>query len=650
VVVSWFTEVMHRSRDRAEQRRESLRVTLASIGDAVITTDTAGRVTFLNPVAESLTGWGQEQAQGQPLDVVFPVRPEQTRTPVEDPVETVVRDGVIAGPGNPTVLLAADGTKRPIDHRAAPIRGETGETVGVVLIFRDVTEQRRAEQALRDSEQRFTRFMDHLPGLAWIKDLHGRYEYANDAAMIAFNIPRAELYGKTDEDVFPPETAALFRENDRRALDSGTGVQVIETLEQGDGVRHHSLVSKFPIAGPDGRAALVGGMAIDITDRLRAEEALKDADRRKDEFLAVLAHELRNPLAPIRNSLHIMKQVGTDAALLGRVREMVERQVQHMTRMVDDLLDVSRITRGKIELRKEAVDLGPVVERTAEAARPLFEDRRQTLTVDLPPEPLRLEADPTRLEQVLANLLNNAAKYTDHGGQVFLSVRREGGGLVLRVRDTGVGIAPDMLAHVFEPFVQADRVLHQSQGGLGIGLTLVRRLVEMHGGSVTAHSEGPAKGSEFVVRLPAVAAESPTPGATAAGAGGEPARAATRRRIVVADDNVDAAESLALLLRLDGHDVRVAHDGAAALAAVEADPPDLVILDIGMPVMNGYDVARRLRQRPGLDRLMLVAMTGWGQAEDRRRSHEAGFDHHLIKPVEPEALRRLLAGMSARPA
>jgi CheY-like chemotaxis protein len=319
-----------------------------------------------------------------------------------------------------------------------------------------------------------------------------------------------------------------------------------------------------------------------------------------------------------------------------------------MTRMVDDLLDVSRITRGKIELRKEVVDLASVVDRTVEATRPLIEDRRHELTVALPPEPVRLEADPTRLEQVLANLLNNAVKYTDHDGHIWLTARQEGGELVLRVRDTGVGIAPDMLARIFEPFVQSDRVLHHSRGGLGIGLTLVRSLVEIHGGTITAHSEGPGQGSEFVVCLPALPGEQKVAGIRAAGEGSEPVRAASQRRILVVDDNVDAAESLAMLLRMEGHDVRVAHDGPAALTTVDADPPDLVFLDIGMPVMNGYDVAQRLRRRPGLENLLLVAMTGWGQEEDRRRSQEAGFDHHLVKPVEPDALHKLLAGMRVR--
>ncbi len=378
-------------------------------------------------------------------------------------------------------------------------------------------------------------------------------------------------------------------------------------------------------------------------ENARLYSEVREADRRKDEFLALLAHELRNPLAPIRNALHIMKQPGADGAVVGRVREMMERQVQHMTRMVDDLLDVSRITRGKIELRKEVVDLASVVSRTVETARPLFEDRRQELTVDLPPEPVRLEADSTRLEQVLANLLNNAAKYTDQGGHIWLSARQESGELVLRVRDTGVGIAADMLARIFEPFMQSDRVLHHSQDGLGIGLTLVRSLVEMHCGIITAHSEGPGKGSEFIVRLPALSPKQPITGEGSAVEDSEPVEAAPQRRILVVDDNVDAAESLAMILRMEGHDVRVAHDGPAALAAVEADPPDLVFLDIGMPVLNGYDVARRLRQRPGLEHLLLVAMTGWGQEEDRRRSHEAGFDYHLVKPADPAALRQLLA-------
>jgi PAS domain S-box-containing protein len=632
--------------------REMLRVTLASIGDAVIATDTQGRVTFLNPVAEALTGWDGEEAQGQPLEAVFPILHEQTRRPVENPVARVIREGVFVGLGNHTVLIARDETQRPIDDSAAPIRGAKGETVGVVLTFRDVTEQRQAETVLR----RQASLLEQTHDAIFVWEFPGPILYWNQAAAQLYGFPPQEAIGKVSHDLL----ATVFPQQNRVAFEAALEQQgefqgeLIHTKKNGERI---TVESRSRLLTEAHGKRLVLETSRDITGRKAAEEeqrrllaALSEADRRKDEFLAMLAHELRNPLAPIRNALHVMKQAGADGAVLERVREMMERQVQHMTRMVDDLLDVSRITRGKIELRKEAVDLASVVERTVEAIRPLIEDRRQELTVDLPPEPVRLEADPTRLEQVLANLLNNAAKYTDHGGHVWLTARQEGGELVLRVKDTGVGMAPAMLPRIFEPFVQADRVLHQSQGGLGIGLTLVRRLVEMHGGNVSAYSEGPGKGSEFVVRLPALSPKQPITGERSAGEGSESVGAAPQHRILVVDDNVDAAESLAMLLRMEGQDVRVAHDGPAALAAVEADPPDLVFLDIGMPVMNGYDVARRLRQRPGLEKLVLVAMTGWGQEEDRRRSQEAGFDHHLVKPVEPDALHRLLARpQEARP-
>lgn len=321
---------------------------------------------------------------------------------------------------------------------------------------------------------------------------------------------------------------------------------------------------------------------------------------------------------------------------------MMERQVQHLSRLVDDLLDVSRITRGKIDLRKEVVNLATLVHRTLEAIRPLLDERQHTLTVSLPPEPIRLEADPTRLEQVLANLLHNAAKYTERGGRIEVQAQHQGNEVLLRVRDTGIGIPTDMLGRIFEPFVQSDRRLEQSQGGLGIGLTLVRSLVAMHGGTVEAHSDGPGRGSEFVVRLPTLSGHEKPGGvrtATAPSAGSIPPQ-----RVLVVDDNPDAAESLALLLRLDGHAVRVAHDGPTALAAVETEPPDVVFLDIGMPVMDGYAVARRIRQQPCLGQVRLVALTGWGQEDDRRRSQEAGFDAHLVKPADPRALQHVLAG------
>jgi PAS domain S-box-containing protein len=379
-------------------------------------------------------------------------------------------------------------------------------------------------------------------------------------------------------------------------------------------------------------------------ENARLYNEVREADRRKDEFLATLAHELRNPLAPIRNGLEVLKSPGADAVTAAAVRAVMERQLQHLVRLVDDLLDVSRVMRGKVELRKARVDLADVVARAVETARPALDARRHDFAVEGPGEPLILDADPVRLAQVIGNLLTNAAKYTDPGGRVRLSVRREGGAAVLRVRDDGIGIPPEILPQVFELFVQADHATTRAQGGLGIGLTLVKSLVEMHGGSVAAHSDGPGKGSEFTVRLPLAAGAVPEAAAGVRNGSAAIPAAGTRaaRRVLVVDDNVDAAESLALVLRLGGHAVRVAHNGPRALELAGAERPEIVFLDIGMPGMDGYEVARRLRAS-GAAGTVLVALTGWGTPEDRRRSAAAGFDHHLVKPVEIDEVQRLLA-------
>jgi two-component system CheB/CheR fusion protein len=382
-------------------------------------------------------------------------------------------------------------------------------------------------------------------------------------------------------------------------------------------------------------------------DRLRSlAEELRGADRRKDEFLAMLAHELRNPLAPIRNALHIIHLRGPERReSIRQAWEIIDRQTEHLSRLVDDLLDVSRITRGKINLQKQPLDVATVVARAVEGSRPLMEARRHTLEVLVPDDVGRVEGDPIRLAQVLWNLLNNAAKYTPEDGRVWLEVEKGQGQIVLRVRDTGVGIPPEALPTVFDLFSQGERTLDRAEGGLGIGLTLVRQLTEMHGGAVEVFSEGPGKGSAFVVRLPLLAENAPAavsgPGAADVGWGGLTAR----HRILVVDDNRDSAESLATLLRLVGNDVRTAHDGPRALEAAAAYHPDLVLLDIGLPGLNGYEVARRLRAEPNHHRAVLVAVTGYGGEEDRRRSLAAGFDHHMVKPIDFDALRALLASI-----
>jgi CheY-like chemotaxis protein/two-component sensor histidine kinase len=370
------------------------------------------------------------------------------------------------------------------------------------------------------------------------------------------------------------------------------------------------------------------------------EHALRDADRRKDEFLATLAHELRNPLAPIRNSLQILKMPRLDPATVREARDMMERQVQSLVRLVDDLLDVARVMRDKIELRREPVEIATIVARAVETVHSLIEVQGHRLDVSVPQESLLVDADPVRLAQVLSNLLTNSAKYTEPNGQIWLSAVREGAEVVLRVRDNGIGIAPDLLPHVFELFVQADHAFTKSQGGLGIGLTLVKNLTQLHGGTVEARSAGLGKGSEFSVHLPLILsnrAESP--------AKHDEVRYETPssgHRLLIVDENKDAAVSLATLLRLQGHDVRVAHDGASALTLASSFLPHMIFLDIGMPDMDGYEVARTMRERPGLENVVLAALTGWGQEEDRRRTAAAGFDHHLVKPPEPAALERLL--------
>jgi len=387
-----------------------------------------------------------------------------------------------------------------------------------------------------------------------------------------------------------------------------------------------------------------------LTDEQQAAEALREASRRKDEFLAMLAHELRNPLAPIRNSLHLLREAGDDLLATATIRAQMERQVDIIVRLVDDLLEVHRITRGQIGLRLETVDLARVLDNAVETCRPAIELGGHELSLCLPSEPLLVEADPLRLAQVFSNLLNNAAKYTDRGGRIAVTAEREADGVRVSMRDTGIGIRPEMLTRVFEMFTQADGARDRAPGGLGIGLSLVRHLVDMHGGRVEAQSDGPGRGSEFIVHLPlataaaAQAAPAALPGGPAA-VHPDPRDGGVPQSVLVVDDNRDAADSLAMLLRFHAASVHVAYSGADALELLARHRPTVALLDIGMPQMSGYELAARIRSRPELQSLVLIALTGWGQDDDRRRSREAGFDHHLVKPVDPRTLQTLLGSL-----
>jgi signal transduction histidine kinase/CheY-like chemotaxis protein len=378
-------------------------------------------------------------------------------------------------------------------------------------------------------------------------------------------------------------------------------------------------------------------VCVDHTDRKLAEIALREADRRKDEFLATLSHELRNPLAPIRTAVEVMRLARDNPALVEQARTTLERQLQHLVRITDDLLDISRITQNKVELRRRRIDLLTVLHSAIEATRPLIDSRDQQLKIDLPQGSLWADADPTRLAQAFSNLLHNASKYTACGGEILLSAAGAAGEAVITVTDKGAGIAPDMLPRIFDMFTQLPAHSDHTLGGLGIGLSLAKRMVELHDGTIEARSEGPGRGSTFIVRVPAVqepASEELSPR--------EDPGASAECRVLIAEDNADAAEMMQMMLRFKGHDVRVARDGVEAVAIATSFEPQIAFLDIGMPVMDGYEAARRIRRILGA-RILLVALTGWGQDEDKRRSHEAGFDHHVTKPPEPETVERLIA-------
>lgn len=527
---------------------------------------------------------------------------------------------------------------------AAPLRTPNGRIAGGVAVTLDITERKRVEEALRQSEEKFRTLFESMDEAFCVieiifdeegKPVDFRYVETNPAFERHATRP---MLGKRIKEIVPDLEPFWLNHYGHVAL-TGESVR-LENVVKGLGDQWF-LAYGFRVGGKDSRQVAV--LFTNITERKRAEEALREADRRKDEFLAMLGHELRNPLAPIQNAAHLLRRPELSAPQIGWCRTVIERQVEQLSRLVDDLLDVSRISRGKIELQKEPLALADIVQRAVETSRPLLDARRHEFSVRLPPEPLRVEGDLVRLAQLISNLLNNAAKYTDEGGQIRLGVERDGGFALIRVRDTGRGVDPAVLPRIFDLFYQADRTLDRAEGGLGIGLSLVKRLVDMHGGTVQAFSAGLGQGTEFTVRLPLLPELPEADGGLAAAGPGS----RKFRRLLVVDDNQDAAESLALLLGGEGHEVLTAYDGRRAVELALSERPEAVLLDIGLPELDGYEACRRMRAG-GLTDTLIVAMTGYGQDEDRRRSREAGFDAHLVKPADLADIQAVLAGRGSR--
>ena len=673
------------TRDITERKQEEeIRLRLAAIvessEDAIIGKDLAGTITSWNRGAEKLYGYAAEEIVGTPISVLI--------APGHEDDFPVIMQRLAAGERieqYETVRVRKDGGLVDVSLTVSPIRDAMGRIQGASKIARDITQRKRAEEALRRQTERLRLLWEAAAVLlaADDPDLMLRGLLARIGTHVGVDLYFNYVVDDSGDALRLTSFEGISVEEARHIRHLGFGQDICGTvalhrrpliatcIQQSDdpkvqlvkafGVRAYacnpllagdrllgtlSFASRVKDQFDADEVAFIETICKYVTvayERLRLLNELKDADRRKDDFLAMLAHELRNPLAPIRTAVKVLHLKGSDLPEARGARGIIDRQVEHLTRLIDDLLDVSRITLNKLQLRRQPLELSDVITGAVESSRSFIEQRGHELTVTLPPEPVYINGDLVRLAQVFLNLLNNAAKYTEQGGRIWLTADRQQHHAVVRVKDTGVGIPSDKLPRLFEMFYQVDASLERTHGGLGIGLSLVRRLVEFHGGSVEARSEGPGKGSEFTVRLPALVEE---PQAVMPQRDDSERRAMASRRILVVDDNRDSADMFATFLRLVGHDVRTAYDGVEGVEAAERFRPDAVLLDIGMPRLNGEEVCRQIRSTTWGRDVVLIAVTGWDQGENRQRIVKAGFDAHLVKPVDPDAVNALL---TARP-
>jgi PAS domain S-box-containing protein len=616
---------------------DPFRALVETAGDyAIFLLDRTGHILSWNKGAQRIKGYAAAEILGRHMSVFYSEDAKARRWP-EYELQMAVANGQFEDEG---WRVRKDGTLFWASVVITALRDAKGALQGFSKITRDLSERKKHEESLRESEERFRLMVDSVKDYAiFMLNPDGMVASWNAGAERIKGYTASEIIGKHFSIFYPeqsrskkwPEQELAIAQEKGRFEDEGLRVRK-------DGTTFWVNVVLTPVYGPDGTLRGYAKVTRDLTDRRRVE-ALEKAEKQTNEFLAMLAHELRNPLAPIRNALHLLaKKPTSDPAELW-VRDVLQRQTVQMTRLVDDLLDVSRITRSTVALNKITVDVRKLVREAVDGSMQWFQARQQEIAVAVPEEKLEIEADPVRLNQVVQNLLHNAAKFTPNGGKVELSVTREGQEVALTVKDNGMGMSPELAASAFELFKQGKQGIDRPEGGLGVGLTLVERLVGLHGGTVQAHSEGPGKGSRFVVRLPARMAKHGGPGAT--GSGEEQGGQGLRRRILVVDDNVDAANALRYLLENDGHEVKVTDDGIAGLALARDFKPDFLLLDIGLPRMNGYEIAKQVREDKALRNVTIIAITGYGQVNDRARASAAGFDHHLTKPVEFHSLQKL---------